>query len=110
MAYRDIFEEIPIRVRNSALAKALLSSIQPEKAVTSAAAKRLAIDSGASLERNLTSLNELLDDVMGEQQKVCMHAHTIDLPGHMFGSMLPSSSCGRHSGPGKHLCAVQRRP
>ena len=70
LAYTDIFEQIPIRVRNSALARALLSSIQPEKAVASSAAQRLAIDSGASLERNLTSLNELLDDVMGEQQKV----------------------------------------
>ena len=67
---RDIFEEIPIRVRNSALAKALISTIHPEAASSKAAGARLAIPPGTQLERNLTFLNDSLDDVVGEQQKV----------------------------------------
>ena len=70
ISYKDIFEEIPIRVRNSALARALISTIQPEAAVSRAAGERLAIGAGSQLERNLTFLNDSLDDVVGEQQKV----------------------------------------
>lgn len=67
---RDIFEEIPITVHNSALGKAMIAAFEPEDAISRSGSDRLNLTAASSLERNLAFLNDCLEDIVTEQQKV----------------------------------------
>ena len=69
VSWDQVFEELPIIIQNSNLAKAVLASIQPAAASTSDY-KELQLGSGALLYKSLDFMNEFLDDVVAEQQKV----------------------------------------
>lgn len=72
LAWNDVFEELPIRVQNSTLAKALLAQLEPAAAAEPAEAKELQLGSGPMLLKALDFMNEFLDEVVEEQQKVHM--------------------------------------
>ena len=71
VAWKDVFEEIPIHVRNSPLATALMASIEPDTVADTKDFERLQLGVRPLLEKNLEFLNDCLDDIVAEQQKVC---------------------------------------
>ena len=71
VAWKDVFEEIPIHVRNSPLATALMASIEPDTVADTKDFERLHLGVRPLLEKNLEFLNDCLDDIVAEQQKVC---------------------------------------
>ena len=71
ISYRDIFEEIPLKVHNSSLGKAVIASIEPQGAIGQPGSERLSLTAAAPLERSLAFLNDCLEDIVTEQQKVC---------------------------------------
>jgi hypothetical protein len=79
VAWKDVFEEIPIHVRNSPLAAAMLASVEGDAPADARDAARLNLAVAPLLEKNLEFLNDCLDDIVAEQQKArarhaCMHA------------------------------------
>ena len=76
VSFRDIFEEIPVKVHNSALSKAVIAALEPEASIRQSSCDRLSLNALPGLERSLTFLNDCLEDVVTEQQKVsylCIH-------------------------------------
>ena len=70
ISWKDVFDEIPINVHSSPLATSLLHSIEPDTVADSRDFARLDLSVGPLLEKNLEFLNDCLDDVVAEQQKV----------------------------------------
>jgi len=70
ISWKDVFDEIPINVHSSPLATALLHTIQPNTIADGRDFARLDLSVGPLLEKNLEFLNDCLDDVVSEQQKV----------------------------------------
>lgn len=73
LSWRDIFVELPIRIRNSNLVQALVADLMPAPTATQADVERLNLSSAPFLERNIQSLLECVDDIVAEQQKVTMY-------------------------------------
>lgn len=71
VAWKDVFEEIPINIRNSPLATALVASIEADAVADTRDFERLNMGVGPLLEKNLEFLNDCMDDIVAEQQKVC---------------------------------------
>ncbi|CAN6462767.1 unnamed protein product [Victoria cruziana] len=69
LTWVDIFEEIPIKVSNSALISAFMSELEPEAPVSQCDYDRLALSTNPFMERNLEFLIECMDDLSMEQQK-----------------------------------------
>ena len=76
ISWKDVFDEIPINVHSSPLATALLHTVEPNTIADGRDFARLDLSVGPLLEKNLEFLNDCLDDVVAEQQKVCMRSHT----------------------------------
>lgn len=70
IAWDDVFEELPIRIQNGNLAKALLAHIEPNTASQQHDFKELQLGSGPMLLKTLDFMNEFLDETVAEQQKV----------------------------------------
>lgn len=70
VSWKDVFEEIPIMVKNSNLAVALAASVESDKPIDQRDADRLNVSVRPLLEKNLDFLNDCLDDIITEQQKV----------------------------------------
>lgn len=70
LSWRETFQEIPISVHNDALATALAATITPAAHVSSRDIARLTLAGAPVLERNLEFLNDCLDDVVVEQNKL----------------------------------------
>lgn len=70
LAWHDVFEELPIKIQNGNLAKALLSHIEAAPATQQSDFKELQLGSGPMLLKTLDFMNEFLDDTVAEQQKV----------------------------------------
>ena len=70
LAWNDVFEELPIRIQNSNLATALLAHIEPTPGSQQSDFQELALGTGPMLLKTLDFMNEFLDDVVAEQQKV----------------------------------------
>ena len=75
VAWKDVFEEIPIHVRNSPLAAAMLASVEGDAPADARDAARLTLAVAPLLEKNLEFLNDCLDDIVSEQQKARRPAH-----------------------------------
>ena len=69
ISWSEVFEELPITIQNSNLAKAVLATIQPS-AASHSEFKELQLGSGSVLHKSLDYMNEFLDEVVAEQQKV----------------------------------------
>lgn len=72
ISWKDVFDEIPINVHSSPLATALLHTVEPNTIADGRDFARLDLSVGPLLEKNLEFLNDCLDDVVAEQQKVCL--------------------------------------
>ena len=70
ISWKEVFDEIPINAHSSPLAASLLHSIEPGAVADSRDFARLDLSVGPLLEKNLEFLNDCLDDVVAEQQKV----------------------------------------
>lgn len=70
LAWNDVFEELPIHIQNSTLAKALLSQLEPAAPSKQPDCKNLQLGPGPMLLKALDFMNEFLDEVVSEQQKV----------------------------------------
>ncbi|KAK4266569.1 hypothetical protein QN277_027466 [Acacia crassicarpa] len=69
LSWVDIFEEIPIKVSNSALISAVMTKLKPNTPVTQCDYDRLRLSSSSLMERNMEFLIECMDDLSMEQQK-----------------------------------------
>ncbi|KAL1561354.1 Eukaryotic translation initiation factor 3 subunit H [Salvia divinorum] len=69
LSFVDIFEEIPIKVSNSALISAFMNELEADTPVTQCDYDRLQLSTSPILERNVEFLIECMDDLSMEQQK-----------------------------------------
>ncbi|KAL0366709.1 UNVERIFIED_CONTAM: Eukaryotic translation initiation factor 3 subunit H [Sesamum radiatum] len=69
LSWVDIFEEIPIKVSNSALVSAFMTELEADTPVTQCDYDRLQLSTSPFLERNVEFLIECMDDLSMEQQK-----------------------------------------
>ncbi|XP_068666745.1 eukaryotic translation initiation factor 3 subunit H-like [Aristolochia californica] len=69
LAWVDIFEEIPIKVSNSALISAFMTELEAETPVAQCDYDRLQLSTDPFMERNVEFLTECMDDLSFEQQK-----------------------------------------
>ncbi|KAE8658416.1 Eukaryotic translation initiation factor 3 subunit H [Hibiscus syriacus] len=69
LSWVDIFEEIPIKVSNSALISAFMTELESNTPVTQCDYDRLQFSSNPYMERNMEFLIECMDDLSMEQQK-----------------------------------------
>jgi translation initiation factor 3 subunit H len=74
ITWKDVFEEIPIQVHNSQLVCVLMTQLEPETLTTQADFDRLSLGVAPLLAKNVEFLNECLDDVVQEQQKISYYA------------------------------------
>ncbi len=70
LSWRDIFVELPIKIRNSNLVQALVADLAPATTATQADVERLNLSVAPFLEKNIQSLIECVDDIVQEQSKV----------------------------------------
>lgn len=75
--WKDIFEEIPIKVHNTALSSALLAEIEPPTLAKQIDFDKLNLSVAPALEKNLEFVNDCLDDAVSEQQKVSMYHRSV---------------------------------
>ncbi|XP_022734945.1 eukaryotic translation initiation factor 3 subunit H-like isoform X2 [Durio zibethinus] len=69
LSWVDIFEEIPIKVSNSALISAFMTELESDTPVTQCDHDRLQLSTKPFMERNMEFLIECMDDLSMEQQK-----------------------------------------
>ncbi|CAK9170623.1 unnamed protein product [Ilex paraguariensis] len=69
LSWVDIFEEIPIKVSNSALISAFMTELEADTPVTQCDYDRLQLSTNPFLEKNVEFLIECMDDLSMEQQK-----------------------------------------
>ncbi|EFJ10502.1 hypothetical protein SELMODRAFT_271999 [Selaginella moellendorffii] len=69
VTWQDIFEEIPVRISNSALVSALMTELETDSPATQCDFDRLVLSTNPFMEKNLEFLIECMDDLSMEQQK-----------------------------------------
>ncbi|XP_008794937.2 eukaryotic translation initiation factor 3 subunit H-like [Phoenix dactylifera] len=69
LSWVDIFEEIPIKVSNSALISAFMTELEPDSPVSQCDYDRLKLSTAPYMERNLEFLIECMEDLNSEQNK-----------------------------------------
>ncbi|CAM8914899.1 hypothetical protein QQ045_032983 [Rhodiola kirilowii] len=77
LTWVDIFEEIPIKVSNSALISAFMTELEADSPVTQCDYDRLRLSTNPFMERNLEFLTECMDDLAVEQQKFQYHYRNV---------------------------------
>jgi translation initiation factor 3 subunit H len=70
VSWKDVFDEIPIMVKNSSLGVALTASVESDTPIDHRDTNRLSVGVRPLLEKSLEFLNDCLDDIVAEQQKV----------------------------------------
>lgn len=73
LSWRDVFVELPIKIRNSNLIQALVADLAPPVTASQADVDRLNLSVAPFLEKNIQALLECVDDLVNEQQKVTMY-------------------------------------
>lgn len=73
IAWKDVFQEIPIKIANSALIQALVSELEPDCAASQGDCDRLNLSVAPFLEKNMEALIEGVDDLLNEQGKVTLY-------------------------------------
>ncbi|XP_078434665.1 translation initiation factor 3 subunit H1 [Wolffia australiana] len=69
LTWVDIFEEIPIKVSNSALISAFMTELETDSPVTQCDFDRLQFSTNNFVERNVEFMTECMEDLTVEQQK-----------------------------------------
>ncbi|XWS13289.1 hypothetical protein CRYUN_Cryun36dG0024700 [Craigia yunnanensis] len=69
LSWVDIFEEIPIKVSNSALISAFMTELESDTPITQCDYDCLQLSTNPYMERNMEFLIECMDDLSMEQQK-----------------------------------------
>ncbi|KAL6571312.1 Eukaryotic translation initiation factor 3 subunit H [Orobanche hederae] len=69
LSWVEIFEEIPIKVSNSALISAFMTELEADTPITQCDSERLQFSTSPFLESNVEFLIECMDDLSMEQQK-----------------------------------------
>ncbi|KAL6580763.1 Eukaryotic translation initiation factor 3 subunit H [Orobanche minor] len=69
LSWVEIFEEIPIKVSNSALISAFMTELEADTPITQCDSERLQLSTSPFLESNVEFLIECMDDLSMEQQK-----------------------------------------
>uniref|UniRef100_A0A1D1XP85 Eukaryotic translation initiation factor 3 subunit H n=1 Tax=Anthurium amnicola TaxID=1678845 RepID=A0A1D1XP85_9ARAE len=69
LTWVDIFEEIPIKVSNSALISAFMTELETDSPVTQCDFDRLQLSANPFVQRNMEFLIECMEDLTVEQQK-----------------------------------------
>ncbi|KAM3366918.1 hypothetical protein ACQJBY_009870 [Aegilops geniculata] len=69
LSWVDIFEEIPIKVSNSALVSAFMKELEPESPVSQCDFDRLKLSTAPFMERNLEFMIGCMDGLSSEQNK-----------------------------------------
>jgi len=75
----DIFEEIPIKVSNSALVSAFMTELETDTPVSQGDYDRLHSSTTPFLENNMEFLIKCMDDLSMEQQKVWFLLHSCSI-------------------------------
>jgi translation initiation factor 3 subunit H len=70
LSWRDVFVEIPISIHNSPMAVALMTEMEAPSVCSQIDFDRLGLGVTPLLEKNLDFLNECLDDLLSEQNKL----------------------------------------
>lgn len=70
LSWVDIFEEIPIKVSNSALISSFMTVLEPDSQVVQCDLDRLKLSTAPFMERNLEFLIDCMDDLSSEQNKL----------------------------------------
>ncbi|KAH7670408.1 Eukaryotic translation initiation factor 3 subunit H protein [Dioscorea alata] len=73
----DIFEEIPIKVSNSALISAFMTELEPDSPVAQCDFDRLQLSTSSFMERNLEFMIECMEDLSAEQNRVLVSLCTL---------------------------------
>jgi translation initiation factor 3 subunit H len=75
LSWHDIFTEIPLTIHNSALAAAMMAQISPPTAISQMDLDRMTLTAAPVMEHNLECLNECLDELGAEQNKLSRYAN-----------------------------------
>lgn len=73
LSWKSVFVEIPISIHNSPMAVALMAEIENPSGCTQLDFDRLGLGVAPILEKSLEFLNDCLDDLVGEQNKLSMY-------------------------------------
>lgn len=73
LGWKDVFQEIPIKIHNSTLVQALVTELAHDSVANQGDYDRLNLGVAPFLEKNLESLLECVDDLVSEQQKVSLY-------------------------------------
>jgi len=65
----DIFEEIPVKISNSALVSSIMAELETDSPVSQGDYDRLVLSTNPFMEKNLEFLIDCMDDLSMEQQK-----------------------------------------
>eukprot|EP00884_Botryococcus_braunii_P000227 jgi/Botrbrau1/10204/Bobra.116_1s0020.1 len=77
VSWQDVFEEIPVHIHNSVLASALMLQIEPQTFATQGDFDRLGLNATPMVEKSVEFLNDCLEEVLVEQQKVSYHHRNV---------------------------------
>lgn len=69
LTWQDIFQEIPVKISNSALVSAIMTELETDSPATQSDFDRLVLSTNPFMERNLEFLIECMDDLSMEQQR-----------------------------------------
>jgi len=77
LSFKDIFEEIPVKIHNAQLVNAFLIDLEEKGASLETDFDRLDLSTNSYLEKNLEFLIECLDDLSAEQNKFQYHQRNV---------------------------------
>jgi translation initiation factor 3 subunit H len=77
LPWNEIFQEIPVTVTNSALVSAVLGLCASGAPASQGDFDQLGLSTNPFLEKNLEFLNECMDDLGSESQKVAYHSRAV---------------------------------
>jgi translation initiation factor 3 subunit H len=88
LSWRDVFVELPIKVRNSNLIQAMVADLMPSTTATQSDVDRLNLSVAPFLEKNIQALIECVDDLVSEQQKMTIYHKNVARQQQAFSSWL----------------------
>lgn len=70
ITWKDVFQEIPIKILNSSLIQALITDLEPDTIASQGDVDKLNLSLAPFLTKNMESLLECVDELVNEQSKV----------------------------------------
>lgn len=87
ISWKDVFQELPIKVQSSSLCQALAAEFEPPS-TSQGDFDRLNLSVGPFLEKNIESLLDCMDDLVMEQQKVTAYHKNVARQAQLMASWL----------------------